>query len=144
LSMADLGKLQTDVYVSQKEARWIAESFRELAPRVRNIGGLVFAGKVQWIRPAANSVFEGIDVDPDFALNAFFPVARGYKARSEGIGYTLKLAVWDQGEKRRIVIASQAARQSERPQAGAARKKLVGMLAQADNTFRPAPGTVLS
>ncbi|MGH3301696.1 MAG: hypothetical protein ACRDOK_08455 [Streptosporangiaceae bacterium] len=137
--MADLGKLQTDVYVSEKDARWIAESFRQLAPRVRNIGGLIFAGKVQWIRPTSNNVFQAIDVDPDFALNAFFPVARGYKARHEGIGYTLKLGVWDQGEKRRIVIASQASRQSERPQASAARKKLVGMLAQADDTFKPVP-----
>jgi hypothetical protein len=135
--MADLGKLQTEVYVSEKDARWIAESFRELAPRVRNIGGLMFAGKVQWIRPTSDRVFQGIDVDPEFALNAFFPVVRGYKARNEGIGYTLKLAVWDQGEKRRVVIASQASRQSERPQASAARKKLVGMLAQADDTLKP-------
>jgi hypothetical protein len=137
--MADLGKLQTEVYVSEKDARWIAQSFRELAPRVRNVGGLIFAGKVQWIRPSSHNVFQGIDADPDFALNAFFPVARGYKARTEGIGYTLKLAVWDQGERRRVVIASQASRQSERPQASAARKKLVAMLGQADDTLKPVP-----
>jgi len=137
--MADLGKLQTEVYVSEKDARWIAQSFRELAPRVRTVGGLIFAGKVQWIRPVSDNVFHGLDAEPDFALNAFFPVARGYKARNDAIGYTLKLAVWDQGAKRQVVIASQASRQSERPQASAARRKLVGMLAQADDTFRPVP-----
>lgn len=135
--MADLGKLQTEVYISEKDAHSIAQSFRDLAPRVRNVGGLIFGGKVQWIRPEADDPFSGIDVEPEFALNAFFPIARGYKARNEGIGYTLKFAVWDEGAKRRVIINSHASRQGDRPQASAARKKVISLLAQADDTFKP-------
>jgi len=135
--MAELGKLQSEAYVSGKDARWIANSFRELAPRVRNVGGLIFAGKVQWLTPESDDPFSGIDAEPDFAMNAFFPAARNYRARNEGIGYTLKFAVWDEGATRRIIINSQASRQADRPQASAARKKLIGMLSQADETFKP-------
>lgn len=99
--MADLGKMQGDTYLSRKDARWIAQAFRELAPQVRNLGGKVFGGKVQWIRPQSDSAFTGLDAEPDFAVNAFFPAAHGYKARNDGIGYTLKLSVWDEGEQRR-------------------------------------------
>jgi hypothetical protein len=137
IKMADPGKLQTEVYASDKDARWIAQSFRELAPRVRGVGGLIFGGKVQWIQPENNDAFSGIDREPDFAVNAFFPIARGYKARSEGIGYTLKLAVWDEGTKRRVIINSHASRQGDRLQASAARKKLMISLAQADDTLKP-------
>ena len=135
--MADLGKLQTEVYISDRDVRWIVQSFRELAPRVRGVVGLIFGGKVQWIRPENNDAFSGIDREPDFAVNVFFPIARGYKARSEGIGYTLKLAVWDEGPKRRVIINSHASRQGDRLQASAARKKLIASLAQADETFKP-------
>jgi hypothetical protein len=133
--MADLGKLQGETCTSRQDARWIVQTFRELAPQVRNIGGALFGGKVQWIKPHSDGVFAGIDTEPDFAVNAFFPVAHGFKARNEGIGYTLKLAVWDEGEQRRVIISSQASRQGDRPQASAARRKLVRMLAEADNTL---------
>jgi hypothetical protein len=138
--MADLGKLQSDTYLSQQDARWIVQSFRELAPKVRNIGGKLFGGRVQWIKPHSDNAFAGVESEPDFAVNAFFPVAHGYKARNEGIGYTLKIAVWDEGEKqRRVVISSQASRQGDRLQASRARRKLMGMLAAADNTIIPSP-----
>jgi hypothetical protein len=135
--MADLGKLQGETYRSQKDARWIAAAFRDLAPQVRNLGGKIFGGKVQWIRPQSDDVFAGVDAEPDFAANAFFPVARGYKARNEGVGYTLKLAVWDEGERRRVVISSHASRQADRPQASGARQKLVRMLTERDDTLVP-------
>jgi hypothetical protein len=133
--MADLGKLQGEMYLSQKDARWIVQAFRELAPQVRNLGGKVFGGKVQWIQAQTDGVFADIDGEPDFAINAFFPAARGYKARNEAIGYTLKLSVWDEGERRRVGIASHASRQGDRPQATGARRKLVRMLAEADDTI---------
>jgi len=133
--MADLGKAQGETYVSRKDARWIAETFRELAPHMRNLGGMIFGGRVQWLQPESDRAFAGLDVEPDFALNAFFPAARGYKARNQGIGYTLKLAVWDEGERRRVVIGSQASRQADRPQASGARRKLVRMLAELDDTL---------
>jgi hypothetical protein len=133
--MADLGKLQGETYLSRKDARWIVQAFRELAPQVRNLGGKVFGGKVQWIRPQSESAFTGVDAEPDFAVNAFFPVAHGYKARNEGIGYTLKLSVWDEGEQRRVAVGSQASRQGDRPQASGARRKLLRMLAEADDTL---------
>lgn len=133
--MADLGKLQGEMYLSKKDARWIVQTFRELAPRVRNLGGTLFGGKVQWIRPESDGVFAGLDAEPDFAVNAFFPVAHGYKARNEGIGYTLKLAVWDEGEQCRVSINSHASRQGDRPQASAARRKLLRMLGETDDTL---------
>ena len=133
--MADLGKLQGETFVSRKDARWIVATFREQAPQVRNLGGKIFGGRVRWIRPESDGVFAGVDVERDFAVNAFFPAARGYKARNEGIGYTLKLAVWDEGERRRVVIGSQASRQADRPQASGARRKLVRMLAELDDTL---------
>jgi hypothetical protein len=133
--MADLGKLQGEIYLSQKDARWIAQSFRELAPQVRNLGGKFFGGKVQWIQPQSDGVFSGLDAEPDYAINAFFPAAHGYKARNEGIGYTIKLSVWDEGDHRRVVIGSQASRQADRPQASGARRKLLRMLAEADDTL---------
>ncbi len=135
--MADLGKAQSETYLSQKGTRWIAAAFRDLVPQVRNLGGKIFGGKVQWIRPQSDGVFAGIDAEPDFAANAFFPVARGYKARNEAIGYTLKLAVWDEGERRRVSIGSQASRQADRPQASGARQKLVRMLTELDDTLVP-------
>jgi hypothetical protein len=137
IAMADLGKLQGETYLSRQDARWIVQAFRELAPQVRNLGGKVFGGKVQWIRPDSDGVFAGIDAEPDFAVNAFFPIARGYKARNEWIGYGLMLAVWDEGEQRRVVIHSQASRQGDRPQASAARRKLLRLLAEADDTLGP-------
>lgn len=135
--MSDLGKAQGETYTSLKDTRWIAAAFRELAPQVRNFGGKVFGGKVQWIDPGSDGPFRGIDDDPDFAVNAFFPIQRGYKARSESIGYTLKLAVYDEQERRRVVIGSQAGRQMDRPQASGALRKLVRMLAEADDTLTP-------
>jgi len=132
-AMADLGNLQGRTYLSQKDARWVVNEFRELAPQVRNFGGKIFAGKVQWIRPVSDGVFAGIDAEQDFAVNASFPVARGYKARTEGIGYTLKLSVWDEGERLRVVISSQASRQADRLRASAALQKLVRMLTDADD-----------
>jgi hypothetical protein len=136
--VADLGKLQTDSYLSQQDTRWIAAAFRDLAPQVRNLGGAIFGGKVQWIRPQADDPFTGIDEEPDFAVNAFYPVARGYKARNEAVGYSLKLAVWDEGEHRRLFISSHASRQADRLQATAARQKLVRMLTERDRTLVPA------
>ncbi len=133
--MGDLGKLQGETYLSRKDARWIVQTFRELVPQVRNLGGKLFGGKVQLSRPESDGVFVGEDAEPDFAVNAFFPVAHGYKARNEIIGYTLKLAVWDEGEQRRVVVNSQASRQGDRPQASAARRKLLRMLAEADDTI---------
>jgi len=137
-AVADIGKLQTETYLSQRDVRWIAAAFRDLAPQVRNLGGTIFGGKVQWIRPQSDDVFAGIDAEPDFAANAFFPVARGYKARNEAIGYTLKLAVWDEGEHRRLAISTYASRQADRPQASGARQKLVRMLTERDGTLAPA------
>jgi hypothetical protein len=133
--VVDLGKLQTETYRSQRDTRWIAAAFRDLAPQVRNLGGTIFGGKVQWIRPQSDDVFSGVDAEPDFAANAFFPVARGYKARNEAIGYTLKLAVWDEGEYRRLAISSHASRQGDRPQASGARQKLVRMLGERDGSL---------
>ena len=138
--MADLGKLQGETYLSQKDARWIMQAFRDLAPQVRNLGGKFFGGKVQWIRAQPDGVFNGVDTEPVFAVNAFFPAAHGYKARNEGIGYTLKLLVWDEGGRRRVAIGSQASRQADRPQASGARRKLVRMLAEADDTFTAVTG----
>lgn len=135
--MADLGKLQGETYLSRKDARWIAQTFRELAPQVRNVGGKIFGGKVQWIQPHSDGAFAGLDAEPEFAVNAFFPAAHGYKARNDGIGYTIKLSVWDEGEQRRVAIGSQASRQADRPQASGARRKLVTMLAAADDTLTP-------
>jgi hypothetical protein len=135
--MADLGKLQTETYLSQKEVHWIAGAFRELAPQVRNLGGKIFGGKVQWIRPQSDEVFAVLDEEPEFAANAFFPVARGYKARNEAVGYTIKIAVWDEGQRRRISIGSQASRQGDRPQASGARRRLVRMLTEVDDTLIP-------
>jgi hypothetical protein len=83
--MADLGKLQTETFLTQKDVQWIAGAFRELAPQVRNLGGKIFGGKVQWIRPQSDEVFVVLDEEPEFAANAFFPVARGYKARNESV-----------------------------------------------------------
>jgi hypothetical protein len=121
--------------IASPPTRPTSTAFRELAPQVRNTGGKVFGGKVQWIRPRSDSVFTGVDAEPDFAVNAFFPVAHGYKARNEGVGYTLKLAVWDEGEQRRVIISSQASRQGDRPQASGARRKLLRMLTEADDTL---------
>jgi hypothetical protein len=135
--MADLGKFQTETYLTQKDVQWIAGAFRELAPQVRNLGGKIFGGKVQWIRPQSDEVFVVLDKEPEFAANAFFPVARGYKARNEAVGYTIKIAVWDEGERRRISIGSHASRQADRPQASGARRRLVGMLSEADDTLTP-------
>lgn len=135
--MADLGKLQTEIYLTQKDVQWIAGAFRELAPRVRNLGGKIFGGKVQWIRPQSDDVFAVLDEEPEFAANAFFPVARGYKARNESVGYTIKIAVWDEGERRRISIGSLASRQADRPQASGARRRLVRMLSEVDDTLTP-------
>jgi len=136
--MADLGKLQGETYLSEKDVRWIAQTFREMAPQVRNLGGKMFGGKVIWIQPESDGVFSGLDGEPDFAVNAFFPAAHGYKARNEGIGYTLKLSVWDEGDHRRVAIGSQASRQADRPQASGARRKLLHMLSEADDTLTPA------
>ena len=133
--MADLGKAQGETYLSQKDARSIALAFRELAPQVRNLGGKLFGGKIQVFEAESESAIAGLDAEPDFALNAFFPVAHGYKARNEAIGYTLKLAVWDEGEQRRVSISSQASRQGDRPQASGARRKLARMLAATDDTL---------
>jgi hypothetical protein len=138
--MADLGKLQGETYLSRKDARWIVQAFRELAPQVRNLGGKVFGGKVQWVKPQSEDAFAGVDAEPDFAVNAFFPAAHGYKARNEGIGYTLKLSVWDEGEQRRVAIGSHASRQGDRPQASGARRKLLRMLAEADDTLTTVAG----
>ncbi len=133
--MADLGKAQGETYLSQKDARSIALAFRELAPQVRNLGGKLFGGKTQVFEAESFGAMAGLDAEPDFALNAFFPVAHGYKARNETIGYTLKLAVWDEGRQRRVSISSQASRQGDRPQASGARRKLVRMLAATDDTL---------
>jgi hypothetical protein len=62
---------------------------------------------------------------------------RGYKARSESVGYTVKIAVWDESERRRISIGSHASRQADRPQASGARRRLVRMLAEVDDTLTP-------
>ena len=78
-----------------------------------------------------------MDAEPDYAINAFFPVARGFKARSEAIGYTIKFSVWDEGERRLLAISAHASRQGDRPQASGARRKLVQLLTGADNTLRP-------
>ena len=133
--MGDLGKLQGETYLSRKDARWIVQTFREVVPQVRNLGGKLFGGKVQLSPAESDGVLVGVDAEPDFAVNAFFPIAHGYKARNEIIGYTLKLAVWDEGEQRRVVVNSQASRQGDRPQASAARRKLLRMLAEADDTI---------
>jgi len=133
--MADLGKAQGETYLSQKDSRSIALAFRELAPQVRNLGGKLFGGKTQVFEAESAGAIAGLDAEPDFALNAFFPVAHGYKARNGAIGYTLKLAVWDEGEQRRVNISSQASRQGDRPQASGARRKLVRMLAATDDTL---------
>jgi hypothetical protein len=138
--MADLGKLQGETFRSEKDVRWIAQSFRELAPQARNPGGKIFCGKVQWIQPRVDDPFTGIDTAPDFAVNAFFPINHGHKARDEMIGYTLKLMVWDEGEYRRVDVASHASRQGDRPQASGARRKLLRMLAEADDTLTPTGG----
>jgi hypothetical protein len=135
--MADLGKLQTETYLTRKDVQWIAGAFRELVPQVRNLGGKLFGGKVQWIRPESDGVFAVLNEEPEFAANAFFPVARGYKARNESVGYTIKIAVWDEGERRRISVASQASRQADRPQASGARRRLVQMLTEVDDTLTP-------
>jgi hypothetical protein len=135
--MADLGKAHGETYTSLKDTRWIAAAFRELAPQVRNVGGKIFGGKVQWIEPQSDGAFAGVDDQPAFAVNAFFPIQRGYKARNEGIGYTLKLAVYDEHQRRRVVVSSQASRQMDRPQATGALRKLVRMLAEADDTLTP-------
>jgi hypothetical protein len=135
IAMADLGKLQTETFLTQKDVQWIAGAFRELVPQVRNLGGKIFGGKSQWIRPQSDEVFAVLDEEPEFAANAFFPVARGYKARNESVGYTIKIAVWDEGERRRISIGSQAGRQADRPQASGARRRLVRMLSEVDNTL---------
>lgn len=136
--MADLGKLQGETFRSQKDVRWIARTFRELAPQARSFGGKIFcSNKVHWIHPLLDDAFTGIDSAPDFAVNAFFPIDRSRKALDGMIGYTLKLVVWDKGEYRRVDIASHASRQGDRPQASGARRKLLRMLADADDTFTP-------
>jgi hypothetical protein len=135
--MADLGKLQGETYTSQQDVRWIAQTLRELAPQVRNLGGKLFGGKIEWIRPESNGAFDRFDTDPDFAVNAFFPAAHGYKARNERIGYTIKLSVWDEGDHRLVGIASHASRQADRMQASGARRKLVRMLTEADGSLKP-------
>ena len=142
--MADLGKAQGETFTSLKDTHWLAAAFRERAPTVRNLGGKIFGGKVQWIPPESDGVFSGDDAEPNFAANAFFPIQRGYKARNEQIGYTLKIAVYDEGERRRVVISSQAGRQMDRPQASGARQKLVRMLTDADDTLAPYEGTEAS
>jgi hypothetical protein len=133
--MADLGKAQGETYLSQKDARSIALAFRELAPQVRNLGGKLFGGKTQVFEAESDGAIAGLDAEPDFALNAYFPVAHGHKARTQVFGYTLKLAVWDEGEQRRVNISSQASRQADRPQASGARRKLVRLLAATDDTL---------
>jgi hypothetical protein len=135
--MAELGKLQTETFLTHKDVQWIAGAFRELAPKVRNLGGKIFGGTVQWIRPQSDEVFAVLDEEPEFAANAFFPVARGYKARNESVGYAIKIAVWDEGERRRISIGSYASRQADRPQASGARRRLVRMLTEVDDTLTP-------
>jgi hypothetical protein len=135
--MADLGKLQAETYLTDKDVQWIAGAFRELAPQVRNLGGKLFGGKVQWIRAQSDEVFAVLDEEPEFAANAFFPVARGYKARNESVGYTIKISVWDESERRRIVIGSQASRQADRPQASGARRRLIRMLTEVDDSLTP-------
>lgn len=137
--MADLGKLQGETFRSQKDVHWIAQTFRELAPQARNLGGKIFCGgKVHWIQPRFDDAFTGIDSAPDFAVNAFFPIDRSRKALDGMVGYTIKLTVWNMGEYRRIDIASHASRQGDRPQASGARRKLLRMLAEADDTLTPA------
>ena len=133
--MADLGKAQTEMYLSQKDARSIALAFRELAPQVRNLGGKLWGGKTQVFEAESDGAIAGLDAEPDFALNAFFPVTHAREARERAVGYTLKLAVWDEGEQRRVGISSQASRQVDRPQASRARQKLVRMLAETDDTL---------
>jgi hypothetical protein len=135
--MADLGKAIDKVYHSQKDVPWIANQFRELAPQVRNVGGWIMGGKVRWIQPASDGAFAGIDAEPDFAVNAFFPVARNFKARNEAIGYTLKLSVWDEGDCRRVMISSQASRQADRLQSSGALQKLIRMITDVDETLTP-------
>ncbi len=61
--MGDLGKLQGETYLSRKDARWIVQTFRELVPQVRNLGGKLFGGKVQLSRPESDGVFVGEDAD---------------------------------------------------------------------------------
>jgi hypothetical protein len=73
---------------------------------------------VQWIQPGAERAFTGLDAEPDYAINAFFPVARGFKAQAEAISYTIKFAVWDEGGRRLLVISSHASRQGDRPGKG--------------------------
>ena len=75
--MADLGKAQGETYLSQKDSRSIALAFRELAPQVRNLGGKLFGGKTQVFEAESAGAIAGLDAEPDFALNAFFPVAHG-------------------------------------------------------------------
>jgi hypothetical protein len=133
--MADFGKSQSETYLTHKDMRWVAGALRELTPRVRNLGGKIVGGKMQWFRPHSDSVFADLDAEPDFAANAFFPVVRGYKARNEWVGYSLKLAVWDEGEYRRVGIGSYAGRQVDRMQASGARRRLVRMLAEVDDTL---------
>ena len=82
--MGDLGKLQGETYLSRKDARWIVQTFRELVPQVRNLGGKLFGGKVQLSRPESDGVFVGEDAEPDFAVNAFFPVG-SYSASVSGL-----------------------------------------------------------
>ncbi len=54
--MADLGKLQGETYLSRKDARWIVQAFRELAPQVRNLGGVRMpAGRATVRRRAARA-----------------------------------------------------------------------------------------
>jgi hypothetical protein len=139
--MADYGRLQGEIYFSQRTTRWMAGAFEDLAPRVRNIGGLVFGGKMQWIQPTSDDPFQHLRQVPDFAINAFFPINRTREARNNAIGYALKIVVWDEGSHRKVVISSQASRQIERPQASAARRKLIRMLKQADSTFTAATET---
>ena len=134
--MADLGKLQGETFRSQRDVRWIAQTFRELAPQARSLGGKIFCGsKVHWIQPQLDDPFTGVDSAPDFAVNAFFPIDRGHKALDGMVGYTLKLTVWDEGGYRRVDVASHASRQGDRPQANGARRKLLRMLAEADDTL---------
>lgn len=134
IGVADLGKAQGETFVSDQTAQWLGQRFRQLAPQVRNLGGRIFAGRPQWIQPIA----EPGEVDePSFALNAFFPINRSFKARNEQIGYTLKLTVWDDGTHRRVVIGTQAGRQMDRPQAAGAKRRLITMLGAADPSLRP-------
>lgn len=133
--MADLGKAHALEYTSLKDTRWIAESFRELAPKVRNLGGKVFGGRPELFTPQADFTRRGIVDESDYALNVFFPIARNHKARSEVIGYTLKLEIYDEQDHRRVSIASQASRQMDRPQASAALRKLLLLLSEADETL---------